>query len=597
MGRLICGDAREILGGMDRQLFHSVITSPPYWGLRDYGCPEVMFDDGWIGQFGLEPTPEMYVEHTLEFLRAIRRVLRDDGTCWWVIGDSYAGSWGDSGHRPERTGTPGHQRGKSSEWYERKGHPQMNIPPSAAVTRLTNLKPKDLVMIPFRVALAAQGDKEPITLIKDRAWAAWFAGIIDGEGTIGIHRTARADGWIQVTPYITVKMSDLEALDKIVDLTAIGRVRENNDAGKSDARGIRTRRNTSTWRVEGELAMQIIRDIYPWLTIKERQARIAYELWRVIGEKKSAKGTYGKLREGDTEYRDELWRMMKGCNQREWQGDVPFPAPPQNFIDYSWWVRSVIIWSKPNPMPESVRDRPTTAHEYVLLLTKSARYFYDADAIREPGTEWRGQAGTFSRSNGKATNLTIPGQTHVSHRDGRNDRVPTGRNKRTVWEIATQPYGGPHYATFPPKLVEPMILTTPTKVCAECGTGWERVIERQGSNWENRKAAGAPLRYGLASSKGTPANRFGEIETETLGFRPTCSCPGLDGDGPGSDCADYDTNWPTKPAVILDPFCGTGTTLWQANALGRAWIGIDIDPKSIEMAKERLGLFITEEDR
>lgn len=398
MGKLLTGDAREILATMPESSVHCCITSPPYWGLRDYGCPKVIFSDGWTGQFGLEPTPEMYVEHTLEFLRAIHRVLRDDGTCWWVIGDSYSG-----GHRKTdkaQTIAQGNERDLPVGYRPSRDldHP--------------SIKPKDLVMIPFRVALAAQAD--------------------------------------------------------------------------------------------------------------------------------------------------------------------------------GWWVRSVIIWSKPNPMPESVRDRPTTAHEYVLLLTKSARYYYDADAIREPHI-----AGHLQKQLSPVKNR---GEQKQYAKQGLHDFLnPMGRNRRTVWEIPTAPFSGPHYATFPPKLVEPMILTTPTKVCAECGAGWERVTEKrypQMRDVDSRTPRGQTAQ-GLLSQK-----RFDDpIQVSTVGFRPTCSCPGLDGDGPGSDCADYNTNWPTKSATILDPFCGTGTTLWQANALGRDWIGIDIDPKSIEMAKERLGLFITEEDR
>jgi DNA modification methylase len=121
-----------------------------------------------------------------------------------------------------------------------------------------------------------------------------------------------------------------------------------------------------------------------------------------------------------------------------------------------WYLRSDIIWSKPNPMPESVQDRPTKAHEYVFILSKSARYYYDADAVREDGVEYSGQAGTFNRTNGKATKLQHPSGALSSHRE-REDRVPVGRNKRTVWHVATRPYSGAHFATWPPDLVEPMI--------------------------------------------------------------------------------------------------------------------------------------------
>ena len=147
-----------------------------------------------------------------------------------------------------------------------------------------------------------------------------------------------------------------------------------------------------------------------------------------------------------------------------------------------WWLRSDIVWHKPNPMPESVRDRPTRAHEYVFLLTKSAKYFCDADAIRTPGQEYIGQAGTFSR-NGAVAKHVIPGQTAAEHRL-RDGRVPTGANARTVWSIATQPYKGTHFATYPEKLVEPCILagTSERGVCGVTGDPWERCVESDLSN-------------------------------------------------------------------------------------------------------------------
>lgn len=116
-----------------------------------------------------------------------------------------------------------------------------------------------------------------------------------------------------------------------------------------------------------------------------------------------------------------------------------------------WYLRSDIIWSKPNPMPESVTDRPTKAHEYLFLLAKSQRYYFDADAVREPHSrEW-------------ASETVGPG--YMTAQQGRNDggkrqgteQNTAGRNIRSVWTIATQPYPGAHFATFPPKLVEPCV--------------------------------------------------------------------------------------------------------------------------------------------
>ena len=122
-----------------------------------------------------------------------------------------------------------------------------------------------------------------------------------------------------------------------------------------------------------------------------------------------------------------------------------------------WWLRSDIIWSKPNPMPESVQDRPTKAHEYIFLLTKNQRYYYDADAIKEPAS----YAGavislgekSFAKRQALGTNVSPSG-------NGLSDTyvVPDGRNKRSVWEITTHPYPEAHFATYPEKLVEPCIL-------------------------------------------------------------------------------------------------------------------------------------------
>ena len=128
-----------------------------------------------------------------------------------------------------------------------------------------------------------------------------------------------------------------------------------------------------------------------------------------------------------------------------------------------WYLRSDIIWSKPNPMPESVTDRPTKAHEYVFLMSKSAKYYCDMDSIRDPqssgypssfekrGESWHSHDADMQKGNAKH-NMRDHGKdrSHVSH--------PLGRNRRTVWEIATQPYPEAHFATFPEKLVEPCVL-------------------------------------------------------------------------------------------------------------------------------------------
>jgi DNA modification methylase len=240
------------------------VTSPPYWGLRDYGVSD---------QLGLEDTPELYVERMVQVFREVRRVLRDDGTVFLNLGDSYYGS----------------NQGRMADGTQVGGTKQMTNKGSVTIgggaprdTTAYHLKPKDLVGIPWRVAFALQAD--------------------------------------------------------------------------------------------------------------------------------------------------------------------------------GWYLRSDIIWSKPNPMPESVTDRPTKAHEYVFLLSKSQRYYYDSEAVREEsadpvGSAKRYEAPFFVGDKHESGGYSANGQRHTAGMktfDG-------GRNRRTVWTIATAPYSGAHFATYPPALVEPCI--------------------------------------------------------------------------------------------------------------------------------------------
>src|SRR5690606_11333850 len=203
------------------------------------------------------------------------------------------------------------------------------------------------------------------------------------------------------------------------------------------------------------------------------------------------------------------------------------------------YLRADIIWHKPNPMPESVTDRPTKAHEYIFLLTKSPRYYYDAEAIKEPLARpealLRKTPDVFGGRNKHAGYGTrkYSGNEYVG--------TYTGRNRRSVWTIATQPFPEGLFATFPEKLVEPCILAgTSPHACPFCRAPWKRVVERErtGERWE-----------------------------------PTCTCEGNDGSG---------------KCLVLDPFAGSGTTLLVAERLGRQAVGIEINPEYVEMAKRRL---------
>jgi DNA modification methylase len=271
------GDARTILPTLAAESVQCCVTSPPYWGLRDYGM---------AGQIGLESAPAEYVEAIVGVFREVRRVLREDGTLWLNLGDSYAGS---------RCGL----QGQSGEMADR----------SVAAQRCRERRPGNL---------------------------DWNGSASDREGAPAV-------------PGLPAK-----------NLVGI-----------------------------------------PW--------RVAFAL-QVDG----------------------------------------------------WWLRSDIIWHKPNPMPESVTDRPTKAHEYVFLLCKSERYFYDAGAIAEPiapATETDLRRFAPKHRNYEAAAAAFGEGTPASRRNAGNAfGEGSTRNARTVWTIATHPYTGAHFATFPPELATRCVI-------------------------------------------------------------------------------------------------------------------------------------------
>jgi DNA modification methylase len=397
LATLYQGDVLDVLRQLPSGSVQCIVTSPPYFGLRDYGLPRSVWggdpecahewnslsyqrrsNDGgkegtkqgtnlgangrdvpiehalcchcnaWLGCLGLEPSPELFIEHCVVLFREVRRVLRDDGTLWLNIGDSYNGSGGAGGDY----GAGGLKEGQPRYPGRHLGG---------------DLKPKDLIGIPWMLAFAL-----------------------------------RADGW---------------------------------------------------------------------------------------------------------------------------------------------YLRSDIIWHKPNAMPESVTDRPAKAHEYVFLLTKSARYFYDADAVREPNVRLWDVANNGSvGKNGYKDHTPITGGP-----PGTPEPNPAGRNKRTVWTIATAPYAAAHFATYPPALVEPCILagTSQRGACPHCGTAWRRT---------------------------SGIRPHGAVNIVTHGWEQSCACPAAE----------------PVPCAVLEPFAGSGTTLMVAKRLVRRSIGIDLSADYLALAVERI---------
>src|SRR6266508_1074082 len=226
-------------------------------------------------------------------------------------------------------------------------------------------------------------------------------------------------------------------------------------------------------------------------------------------------------------------------------------------------------------MPESVTDRPTKSHEYVFLLTKSAKYFYDANAIKEPSLRSGDIPG--------GSNCRGSDMFGVSPHAAFNGKVPATRNLRSVWNIPTAPFSEAHFATFPPKLAETCILagTSAKGCCPVCGAPWVRTIavahEDAGYGNNNMARKGEDF-AGTGSSRPYETRKLRHVNT--TGWRPACACP------PAAPI----------PCTVLDIFAGAGTTLMVADRLQRHAIGIELNADYCQMIETRLrsdgGLFI-----
>jgi DNA modification methylase len=236
-----------------------------------------------------------------------------------------------------------------------------------------------------------------------------------------------------------------------------------------------------------------------------------------------------------------------------------------------WWIRSDIIWAKPNPMPESVTDRPTSAYEHVFLLTKSARYFYDAEAVREPHSrDWWNEVPSRPGN---------PDRNDGGGRQGNNET--NGRNLRNVWTIATHAYPQAHFATYPPELAERCIRagTSERGCCSACGAPWRRAVDKAFIPQPDVSLArGVRLETQHDTANQWPGTPRGTTSAITTGWAASCAC-----------AADV------VPATVLDPFSGASTTLLVAQRLQRQAIGIELNPEYVTMGRQRIedeaGLF------
>lgn len=424
------GDCRAIMRkwaaeGVKAQ---TCVTSPPYYGLRDYGV---------AGQIGLEETPEQYIAAMVEVFRCVRDVLADDGTLWVNIGDSYAGSWGSQGRNYSGVGVSAISARQVMASQRKKS--------KTGTIKQDGLKPKDLIGVPWMLARALRDPyyTGPVKHICDQVW---LAAMMDAEGSICGTEYQTGDR-IKTNIYISITNTSVPIIEKCDRLFPqdVKHIYEKVN-GNSNRKCFR-------WDVERmDQKALLLRTIYPHLVAKRKQAIIGYtfiEMQRGLVSKKK-----GYLVE-QHEQRSWLMQALSLLNSGQ---DVDIPdwcIEPPNLFEQGYYLRQDIIWSKPNPLPESVTDRCTKSHEYLFLLSKSPSYYFDSSAMKEPAkSKPHGKSHSFARK----TATTPPPGSPANHRENREPVEYAGtRNKRSVWTVATRPYKGAHFATFPPALIEPCI--------------------------------------------------------------------------------------------------------------------------------------------
>lgn len=305
--------------------------------------------------------------------------------------------------------------------------------------------------------------------------------------------------------------------------------------------------------------------------------------WLNLGDTYSQTHTgVGKGRQSET-FNDVGNRYSNGILSKRTERP-PLTIPSGNLVGVPWrvalalqadgWIlRQDVIWHKPAPMPESVRNRCTKAHEYVFLLVKKGGYYCDMEAVKErlkmSDEDYARMLKSKERQNSSKLGSAMKAgagrkddgfNSFIS--DGKTAAyVPNGSNRRSVWTVPSQGYPGAHFATFPPKLIEPMIRsgTSEKGCCGECGAPWKRVTT------ETKLTRDRPNDYvkrtGEDGTGNVCSNSVAGVEVRTVGWEPSC------------DCGTEDN---LVPCTVLDPFVGSGTTCEVALVNDRRSIGIDL---------------------
>ena len=558
MNEILLGHTLETLSKIKKNSVHCVVTSPPYYGLRAYNTEPQTWPDGWVGELGQEPTPQMYIAHLVLVFREVKRALHSTGTCFVNIGDSYA---------CKTTGSDG----KSSTL---EGGQDTRIVAGIRPDKMSDgLKSKDCIGIPWEFAKAMR-DPYYTGSIKAEKDRVWMAAMMDGEGCISGFRHER-DNEEGVRTGVNVCLTNtcvlmLNRAAEIYPASLVPHEQYNERLGNKPV---------FRWKPNGaENIANFLAEIYPYMITKKRQVMLA---WNLMDFSKNGQ-KWGKSTQADQvrQKRDVLVKLISALNSGDGIDIPSWVTEPPSLYEPGWYWRGTNIWHKPNQMPASYTDRCTTDYEPILQFAKSERYYFDHIAIQEPASENPASKARKSRAdNGAIGTVDLRGSRAGQSGESRNqDHKGPMRNKRAVWSISTKPYSGAHFAVFPEEIPELCIKagTSERGCCPQCSAPWRRILEKikgdpasfEGSSFTNGKTLNAK----------DSLNAVGvverTIETRTVGWEPTCKC----GDSE------------TTPCVVLDPFLGSGTTAAVAKKIGRNWLGCELNAAYLDLAKRRIGI-------
>jgi len=531
VNRIICGAALETLQAMPEGSVNCSISSPPYWSLRDYGVE---------GQLGLEKTFEEYIDKLCTIYDEVKRVLRKDGCCFVNLGDTYAGSgrglYGDGkSHgtegakqqtnvgsvgvpRVESYGTSGTKLGDCPDYdylFE-------NLCGVCLKAYLIGKFHNDSLPFPMQSALPS------LPSLENKEFESCRCSSSDSFDQ-GNHISSSSLGLGQISnPLILQLLSFLESKDSSFSDESSVYVSNQNHAAKCLCCGRSFASGVSPSEHKADNKKHIL-SIVSSLVSHKNSNHNAYPYHNYTNEYHNVK--------------DKSLFMI-----------------PQRFalemIRRGWILRNVIIWAKPNPMPSSAKDRFTVDFEYVYFFVKSKKYFFEP--IYEPLVTEPHSPGKKKLDDG----VPRHNPSHPSQDQDRNWGNTLGRNKRTVWKptkeewlewcekvweleinsglwtIPTQAYPDAHFATFPEKLVEPMILSgCPREVCSKCGQGRRKVYETVQTT-DGRPKIGPRSGTPCADARGGNKCPDGYIlQNYFKGY---------------TDCGCKDREW--RPGVVLDCF-------------------------------------------